>query len=65
MVENGKVYEFHPKCALSKCLDVDSGGKENGTNLLIWKYHRSNNQRFKQKVQEMVILYFKIYNLEQ
>ena len=23
---------FHPKCALSKCLDVDSGKKDNGTN---------------------------------
>ena len=46
MVEDGKVYVFHPKCALSKCLDVDSGQKENGTNLLIWDYHRSNNQRF-------------------
>ena len=49
MVENGKVYVFHPKCALSKCLDVDNGGKSNGTNLLIWNYHRSNNQRFQAK----------------
>ena len=49
MVEDGKVYVFHPKCALSKCLDVDNGGKENGTNLIIWKYHRSNNQRFQAK----------------
>lgn len=46
MVEDGKVYVFHPECALSKCLDVDSGKKDNGTNLLIWDYHRSHNQRF-------------------
>lgn len=46
MAEDWKVYVFHPKYALSKCLDFEGGKTEDGTNLIIWDYHRSHNQRF-------------------
>lgn len=46
MLQDGAVYVFHFKKDPFKVLDVYGGKTENGTNVQIANYHRSNNQRF-------------------
>ena len=45
-ISNG-TYRITPACAPNSCLDVKDYGKSNGTNILLWNYHKGTNQHFK------------------
>lgn len=45
-LENGAVYFISPACATGSVLDVSGGGKNNGSNVLLWSKHNDKNQQF-------------------